>query len=224
MPILVSLTQFFIRTLARVLMLFLSKVEVKGKDNAEKTSRPLLIIANHKSYYDPLVIAVSLSVFSKVYPLRFIAKDQLFKGFLSRITFYLMGSFPTYYGNGLDKSLEIPVAILREKGTVVFFPEGKCIREEALGEGRMGAATLALKVPEAQILPMAISGSYKIGRIFNRPKVKTRIGEPFYLKDRINITGSTTAEEVTDLFMREIGKLYEPLAEKKLEKSRVYQT
>lgn len=190
-------------------MFFMSKMEVSGQENAELSSKPLLVISNHKSFYDPLVIAVSLKVFSKVYPLRFITKDAFFKNWFSRFIFTSMGSFPAYRGEGLDKSLEIPEKILKEKSALVFFPEGKCIREDMIGEGKVGAAILALKVPETQILPMAIRDSHKIGRPFRRPKVGVSIGKPFYLKDIMNVAPETSPEEATKEIMKVIRDLYE---------------
>jgi len=206
----IRFAQFILRILNKAIMpLFWAKVRIETKAQVEKINRPLLIIANHKSYYDPLLIADSLPVFSDAYPLRFIAKDQLFESPISAFVFRLMGSFPTYYGNGVEKSLETPYEILKNGGSVVFFPEGKCIREDGLGEGKPGAAILALKVPDIQILPIALRSSYKIGRLgfMKKPQVEVVIGKPFLLKDKINILDATP-EFVTDIFMETLRNLY----------------
>lgn len=203
-----GLVQFVIRILTRILMPFFFQLEVSGRERM-KLSKPLIIISNHKSYFDPLVIANTLPLFTTAYPLRFISKDQLFVNFISRWAFRLMGCFPTYYGSGLKKSLEIPAKILQQGGTVVFFPEGKCIYEERLASGKPGAGTLTLQQLDAQILPIAIRKSYKIKgvRLFGRPKVESIIGEPFYLKEKFDVSNAS-AESVSDFLMSEIGKLY----------------
>jgi 1-acyl-sn-glycerol-3-phosphate acyltransferase len=206
-PAIISFVQLAIRMLNKIVMpVFWAKVRVQTKPSTNKISGPLLIIANHKSYYDPLLIAQSLPWLSEAYPLRFITKDQLFENPVSNLVFRAMGSFPTYYGAGIDKSLQTPYEILTEGGTVVFFPEGKCIRQEELGEGKVGAATLALKIPDLQILPIAIHSSYKIG-FFKKPKIEIIVGEPFWLKDKVELS-QATPDSVTALFMNQIGNLY----------------
>lgn len=198
--------------LGRVVVPFLAKVEVVGRENAELVSKPLIIIANHKSYYDPLLIAVSLKIFSKVYPLMFIAKDQLFINPFSRFIFRSMGSFPVLYGAGRERSLETPVSILNNGGSVVFFPEARCIREERLGECKTGVTELALKVPEVCILPIAIRNSYKIKDIFSRPRVGIAIGKPFRFMDIIDEEKNPSPERVTEKLMNEIATLYSRLS------------
>ena len=203
-----SLSQLIIRTLGRVFMFFMARIRVRKLEGWQNSHKPLIVISNHKSYYDPLVIACSFPVTSKVYPLRFIAKDEFFTNLISTFIFWAMGAFPTYSGQGLDKSLAKPEHVLTNGGAVMFFPEGQCYREENLGAPKIGAAMLALRHPQAQIIPMAIHNSYKIGHAF-RPVIKTTIGQPFYLKDKIAVT--STPEQISEMFMREISNLYETI-------------
>lgn len=178
--------QFVIRLGSRILVRLLSRLTIEGRENFVKIAPgPLLIIANHKSYYDPTVIAAALPFFSSFNPLRFIAKDEFFMRPFMAFIFNLMGAFPARQGQGIDRSLELPERILRAGGTVVFFPEGSCIRDDSLGEGKIGAALLATRVPGLTILPMAIFGAYRIsGLRFSRPNVVIKIGEPFQLPNK----------------------------------------
>jgi 1-acyl-sn-glycerol-3-phosphate acyltransferase len=180
-------------------------LSVDGLKNVQNVSGPVLLVSNHKSYFDPLVIAAAFPIGSKVYPLRFIAKDEFFQNIISAAVFYSMGAFPTYYGQGIDKSLQEPKRILMNKGSVVFFPEGQCIRSDKLGDGKIGAALLAMKVPGVTILPMAIYGSHRIGKIFKKAEVRVNFGEPFKLK---SLAKGKTADELTELFMKRISSAY----------------
>ncbi len=202
-----SFTQILIRIIARVMQPFMAEIEVKSNGFDESSIKPLIFISNHKSYYDSLLIAYSFPFFSKIFPLRFITWDRFFENVFSRMLFKSMGCYPAYYGLGVEKSLEIPDKILQNKGAVVFFVEGSCFRDDVLHPVKPGAAILALKHPEAKILPFAIKNSYKIRNLFSRPKVQTAIGQPFYLKDKINMA-SATAESVSKIFMDEINMLF----------------
>jgi len=210
-----SLSQFIVRMLNKAVMPFFLNLRTELKAEKKALKGPLIVIANHKSYFDPLIIAGSLPMFSSVYPLRFIAKDQLFQNSVSRLFFWILGCFPVFYGTGKDKPLELPSNILEEGGTVVFFPEAKCIREESLGEPKIGAGILALRFPEIPILPIAIHGSYRVGHSgwFKRAMVKSVIGQPFYLKDKIDMS-TATPETAVEAMMHEITLMYEPMTTK----------
>lgn len=219
--VVIIVSQYLIRTLGRVFMFFMARIEVVGKYNAESSGRPILVISNHKSYYDPLVIACSFPLFSKVYPLRFIAWDKFFQKFFSRMAFRAMGSYPACYGQGIEKSLMMPGKILEEKGSVVFFAEGSCFRDDQLHPLKPGAAILALRHPDVWILPVAVSGSYRIGRPFRRPAVRFSIGEPFQL---MSVTSAnTTPEELNRIFTEKIEEVYDKAFHPVREKEKVYQ-
>jgi 1-acyl-sn-glycerol-3-phosphate acyltransferase len=207
------LVQVLIRLFAKLCMWPFFRLSGEGGQHALKVDGPVLVISNHKSYFDPLVIAAALPVNSSVYPLRFIAQDLFFGNFLSAAIFYSMGSFPTYYGQGIDKSLEKPTEILKEGGSVVFFPEGRCIRNDKIGEGKIGAATLAMRVPDVTILPIAIHGSHMIGRIFRPVQVRVCVGAPFKLKSVL--AKQATAEELTGIFMGKIEAVYSKANERR---------
>jgi 1-acyl-sn-glycerol-3-phosphate acyltransferase len=203
--------QWGIRLLSRAIMPFFFSLEVRGETGID-VSKPVIIISNHKSYYDVLILANSLNLNSKVYPLWFIAKDQFFTNPVSKFLFQIMGCCPSYYGHGLDRSLQTPKDLLRANQTLVFFPEGKCIRQELLGQPKPGTATLLLQMPDVQILPIAIRNSYKIGSagFFERAKVKSHIGKPFLLKEKIDIY-SANVNSIGDLLMSEIENLYKTI-------------
>lgn len=198
--------QLVIRLGSRILIRVLSNLTIEGRENFKNIpDGPLLIIANHKSYYDPVVIAAALPFFSRFNPLRFIAKDEFFQRPLSAFVFKLMGAFPAHQGEGLNKSLELPEKILRENGTVVFFPEGRCVREDKIEtKGKIGAAALAERFPRLTVLPVAIHDSYKIGK--GRPFVKIFVGAPFNYHDKVMLR--KTVDEATGLLIKEISDLY----------------
>lgn len=189
----------------------MSNVKIEGKEIAKQIKNgPLLIIANHKSFFDPLLIGTGLPFFSKLYPLRFMAKDVFFKSFFSDIIFRAIGSFPSYSGQGLDKSLKKPIKLLKHGRTVVFFPEGICIRDNTLGKARRGVGVLARQFPNIPILPIAIVNSHRILTDFlrlRRATVKVKIGKPFTYSE-LHINGNNAASQL----MLQVEKIFKEIA------------
>lgn len=199
--------QLVIRLGSRVLIRLLASLAVEGRENFRTIPEgPLLIVANHKSYYDPVVIATALPFFSRFNPLRFIAKDEFFQSPLSAFIFKLMGAFPAHQGEGINTSLRLPEEILKENGTVVFFPEGKCVRDDSLGPPKMGAAVLCKQVAGLVVLPIAITDSHKIASIFRRPKVRIKVGQHFRVPEGLEVEGAS------GMIMEKIAELYRQFA------------
>ena len=202
-------SQKILLSLAYFLLHLLGDLKIDGRENAKNIIEgPLIIIANHKSFLDPLIIGLCFPFFSKIYPLRFIAKDSFFKNPIGWIFYRSMGAFPACKGQGLSASLKIPSQILREGGSVMFFPEGIRIREDCLGQPKIGAAELASHFPEVPIIPMAIFNTHKVGHLgllYKRSRLRVKIGEPFVYNNK---AFRLPAETGIKVLMGEIEKNY----------------
>lgn len=167
---------------------------------------PLLIVANHKSYFDPLLVAGVLPLFYKYRPVYFFSKDELFLDKLSRYFFILAGAFPSFYGSGLDNSLRIPKKLLNERSTVIMFPEGRCIRSEELGSAKVGVGALASQVKDLVVLPLAIHGAYKIGWGMPwRLPIVTVVASAAFRADNLN---HSSDQELADQIMQAVSNIY----------------
>ena len=201
--------QKVVLTFAYFLLNIFAGLKIDGRENAKNIrGGPLLIIANHKSFLDPLIVGLCFPFFSKIFPLRFIAKDTFFKNPIGWVFYRSVGAFPACKGQGLAESLKIPSQILREGGSVMFFPEGIRIREDCLGRAKIGAAELASNFPEVPIIPIAIFNTHKVGHLgllYKRSRLRVKIGEPFYYNDR---AFQLPAETGIKILMGEIEKSY----------------
>jgi glycerol-3-phosphate dehydrogenase (NAD(P)+) len=158
---------------------FFVKVEVVGLENIKDLKPPVIVVANHKSYFDHWLLGftlVSNKVNSPFLPIRFFAADHFFKvwwtgwGILMKIN----GAFPARKGEGLGISLREPMEILKNRGTVIFYPEGGMVKTpNKIGEPKRGIGALALWSNE-KVLPVAIKGSDKLS-----DGVKIIFGKPF---------------------------------------------
>ncbi|MEK9209575.1 MAG: lysophospholipid acyltransferase family protein [Patescibacteria group bacterium] len=205
--------QKLLLTIAHFLLYVLADFKIEGKENARRiNSGPLIIIANHKSFLDPLIVGLCFPFFSEARPLRFMAKDVFFKNVIRRLFFKPLGCFPTFRGEGLGVSLKIPSQILEDGGSVIFFLEGVRVRTDGLGVPKVGAAALASWYPEAPILPIAIAETHKVGKfglIYKRPKVRVKVGEPFRYMEK---AFGYRAEDGIKVLMSEIEKNYRAIA------------
>jgi 1-acyl-sn-glycerol-3-phosphate acyltransferase len=209
--------QKLLLTFAYFLLHFFGDLKIDGREKVKNIiGGPLIIIANHKSFLDPLIIGLCFPFFSKIYPLRFIAKDTFFKNPIGWIFYKSMGAFPACKGQGMAASLKIPSQILREGGSVIFFPEGIRIREDCLGQPKIGAAELASRFPEVPIIPMAIINTHKVGHLgllYKRSRLRVKIGEPFDYGDK---AFQLPAESGIKILMGEIEKSYKEAPTRRL--------
>jgi 1-acyl-sn-glycerol-3-phosphate acyltransferase len=158
---------------------------------------PVILCSNHISNWDPPLIGVSCPR-----QVCFMAKEELFKipvlGFLIK----RLGAYPVRRGAGDRAAIRKTLEILGQNKVIVIFPEGHRSKTGELGEGKTGAALFALK-SEAQVVPMAIIGSYK----WFRP-LEVRFGEPIPLEEyRKQKITSQLLQELTDLIMERIDSL-----------------
>ena len=210
--------QKIVFTIAFFLLYIFEDLQIDGRENAKSIGGgPLIIIANHKSFLDPLIIGLCFPFFSKIYPLRFIAKDTFFKNPIGWIFYKSMGAFPACKGQGLAASLKIPSQILREGGSVMIFPEGIRVRKHCLGQPKIGAAKLASNFPEVPIIPIAIFNTHKVGPLgllYKRSRLRVKIGEPFGYKEK---AFQLPAETGIKILMGEIEKSYKETATGRLQ-------
>ena len=163
--------------LRAVLWLFthlICRYRVTGREHVPLEG-PLLIIANHLSWYDPFLISIVLR--RRVW---FFAKIEIFKwpiaGFLAQLT----GQIPVNRGAGDRAALVKGLAYLREGKALVIFPEGTVERQERMIPAHTGTAMLAMR-SGVTVLPIALYGTRRILRTFRIwfPKVCMKIGEPY---------------------------------------------
>ncbi len=202
----------FFQKITWIVMFFLTrfvhKFEVIGKENIENIKPPLIVAANHKSYWDHFFFGAAAAprFNSPFLPFRFLASDYLFKTFLG-IFIFLLGGFSNHKGRGLEISLKKPLAILKNNGALIFYPEGGMVREiNKIGEPKRGIGALALwsGVP---IIPAATVGTRD-----RRNGIKIIFGRPFFIKDLYKTQNKPYAEEdfikASRIIMGKIKELY----------------
>lgn len=137
---------------------------------------PVLIVANHGSYLDPLLVGAISNR-----PLRYLARSTLFRGAFGELI-RRMGAVPVERdGVGVGGSRTI-LAALAHGDPVLVFPEGTRSPDGRLGRLRPGVVRIAQR-SGAPLLPVWIEGSARAwpkGARVPRPRAVTvRVGEPY---------------------------------------------
>ncbi|MGQ4810181.1 2-succinylbenzoate--CoA ligase [Candidatus Entotheonellaceae bacterium PAL068K] len=152
--------------------------QVQGLERLPRPEGPCVIVVNHASYLDALVLLATLPG-----DIGYVAKQELATQFLSRLPMRRLGvefveRFDTQ--RGLDDTARV-VDTVRHGRTVVFFPEGTFGREPGLRPFRMGAFVAATQAG-VPVLPVAIRGTRSILRADQwfprRATIRVTVGTP----------------------------------------------
>ena len=135
-----------------------------------------LILSNHQSYLDPLLIGLPMQR-----PVSYIARDSLFRvpiiGWILRKTYVM----PINRDAAGTESVREAVRRMQAGYLVGVFPEGTRSTDGELGEIKPGFVALARR-SNLPILPVGIAGAYRVmpkgGLRFYCRKVRVVYGEP----------------------------------------------
>jgi 1-acyl-sn-glycerol-3-phosphate acyltransferase len=149
------------------------RLEVEGLD-ALPAEGPALVVANHDSHWDPLAVGVSAIRRRQI---KALAKSTLWDVRGLSPVLDGMGQIPIERGAGDAGALSRAIEELRSGSCIGVFPEGTRSRGEVL-RARSGVGRLALEVPEAKLVCVAIEGTSDLTGFPRRPRLRTRFFEP----------------------------------------------
>ncbi|HUB98957.1 MAG TPA: lysophospholipid acyltransferase family protein [Solirubrobacterales bacterium] len=135
---------------------------------------PLLLIGNHDSHWDPVMVGVGAI---KRRQIRALAKSDLWKIKPLAPILNGMGQVPIVRGAGDKEALSKAVEVLRAGACIGVFPEGTRSRGKVL-RARSGVGRLALEVPEAHVSLVAIEGTSDLTGFPRRPRLRLRFFDP----------------------------------------------
>ena len=167
------MSYWILRTAISVILKSFFRLKVEGLENLPQKTN-FIIVANHTSYLDPLLVMVAVP--RKIYC---VAARYLYKIFWLRWFLRKTETFPS--GRSSDKA----VYFLTKNKNVGLFPEGGCSHDGKLKKFKRGSALLALKTGRP-IVPCAILGAYRaFPKGVRFPKLflplKVKVGKPIYL-------------------------------------------
>jgi 1-acyl-sn-glycerol-3-phosphate acyltransferase len=135
---------------------------------------PVLIVPNHDSQFDPVLLAVGLR---RRRALRFLARGDLWKIFGLAPVMNGLRQIPIQRGAGDRNALDAAGQALRAGEAICIFPEGKLSLGERL-RARSGAGHLHAMAPEAPVVLASITGTTEYVRFPRRPRVNIELFAP----------------------------------------------
>jgi 1-acyl-sn-glycerol-3-phosphate acyltransferase len=148
---------------------------------------PVIIAANHISYFDPLCLAVFIDAAGR--EVRFLAKSELYRNPLLGWVLRSAGQIPVYReSRDAARSLQDAVAAMRAGAAVAIYPEGTTTRNPDFSpmKAKTGVARLAA-LTGAPVVPVGMWGAHllftrgKIGPFRRGIRVVVRAGPPMDL-------------------------------------------
>jgi 1-acyl-sn-glycerol-3-phosphate acyltransferase len=177
---------------------FCRPMTIEGRENLDGVNGPLLVIANHSSHFDTVIVLHVLP--RKIWGRLAIvaAADRMYrdkrKGMLHSLRY---NAFPITRGGGRE-ALAYSQWLTSNGWSLLIFPEGKRSRDGQLLPFRGGPSILALgqNIP---VLPIYIKGASDIlppGSPTSKPApVHVRIGKPFAFPEGTTIPEAKQAME-----------------------------
>lgn len=178
------------RSLAFVLWV-LYRVEVKGVENFHQAGDRVLIVANHVSFLDGMLLAVYLPKLPMFVVNTYMARNWWVKPFLLLMDYVTIDPANPLYVKSLIRAIE-------RDGPIVIFPEGRITVTGSLMKVYQGPSLVADKAG-ARILPVHLDGPQY--SIFSR--LKGVIRQRWFPPVRITILPSRAIEVPDDIRGRE---------------------
>lgn len=230
---LLALSHRILLGFGRFISRFLFVIQVHGREHIPRPNGALLLISNHFSWFDPVILSLALP-FAPAFLVATEAQERRWVAFFLR----LFEAIPIWRGQVDRTALRTAVEMLNREKVVGIFPEGginpelagRVAQGEVIPElrgnagrqkaelirGRSGAALLAV-MSNACILPVGLVGTERITgnlRRLRRTPITVCIGPPFGpLSIDPALTGQARRRQLdalTDEMMARIAELLPP--------------
>ena len=165
--------QFFygiVRPFARFIFKRWFVLSYEGLENVPNDGGNIFA-SNHRSYGDPVFIALNARV-----PISYMAKEELFKQnifFTWLIKFW--GAFPVVRGTGDTAVIDTSIEKLESGRNLAIFPEGTRSKTGEVGKGKNGVALIAA-VAQTKIIPVGIN--FEGEKLCRKKRIIVRYGKP----------------------------------------------
>jgi cytidylate kinase len=207
------LGSLILRVIARAII----RIRVEGDLSAIPESGPLIIVANHASSADPVLIGAFLN--GRLHrPLNWLGKRELVE--MPVIGWFMRQAaiHPVDRATADVGAFRTAIRVLESGNILTVFPEGTRSPDGVLQEVREGVAVLALR-SGAPVLPVGVADSDKVwpkGAMLPTPgrSITVRYGRPFVVADELpeSVKGNRreAKEAATRLIMSRIAELLPP--------------
>jgi 1-acyl-sn-glycerol-3-phosphate acyltransferase len=194
--------EFLMRFLSWIFVNIMYRIKVRGLENIPETGAAL-IVCNHVSFMDPLVIGGSVRR-----PVRFVMDHNIFNIPVMSFIFRTARAIPIAPAHedaaALQKAFDQIDAELADGEIVCIFPEGKLTKHGELNEFKKGVEKILDRRP-VPVVPMALRGLY--GSFFSRHDGKAPMSKPprrFWSRIEVVVTAPVHGEDASATGLQQI--------------------
>lgn len=185
----------------RILTSRLFDLKVYGLEHVPRRGGALLV-ANHQSYLDPIVVAVRLNR-----PVSFLAKSELFENRYFGWLIRSLHAFPVRQGEGDVGAVRETIRRVQEGHILNIYPEGSRCDDGEIAPLQHGIS-LIVRRAGVPIVPVVIDGAFEAWprhrRLFRAAPVRVMYGPPLHMNglkgremvERIDVTLRTMLAEL----------------------------
>jgi 1-acyl-sn-glycerol-3-phosphate acyltransferase len=148
---------------------WLLRMQVTGEEQVP-LSGPVILAANHRSFWD-----IPAHVVASPRPIAFMAKQELYRGPVTRWMWRVLGGFPVRRETADIRAIDTALALLERGEMVGVYPEGTRSRTGEMLPFLKGAAWLALRTG-APIVPCGLRGTERARGLRLRRRVRVAFG------------------------------------------------
>lgn len=157
------LRRLFALCVLRPIAIMMLGITVRGRENLPNAG-PAIIIANHNSHLDTLVL-LSLMPYRHIDIVRPVAAADYFlkNRYLAWFSLQILNILPLERGNAArgEDPLKESAAALDRGEILIVFPEGSRGAAEVMGKFKGGVARLKERYPEVPVVPVFLQGAGK---------------------------------------------------------------
>ena len=157
------LRRLFALCVLRPIAIMMLGITVRGRENLPNAG-PAIIIANHNSHLDTLVL-LSLMPYRHIDIVRPVAAADYFlkNRYLAWFSLQILNILPLERGNAArgEDPLKESAAALDRGEILIVFPEGSRGAAEVMGKFKGGVARLKERYPEVPVIPVFLQGAGK---------------------------------------------------------------
>ncbi len=166
------------------------RLQISGAENLPR-KLPFVIVANHASHLDVLVLAARLPVRLRDHIFPVAAGDVFFeRPGVSLFASLCLNALPIWRKRNCSHALaDLRQRLLSEPAGFVLFPEGKRSRDGTMDRFKPGLGMLVAGA-EVPVIPCHIAGAFEAAppgaRIPRWRKIKLRVGQPLHFAQTSN--------------------------------------
>jgi 1-acyl-sn-glycerol-3-phosphate acyltransferase len=194
--------EFLMRFLSWILVNIMYRIKVRGLEHIPETG-PVLLVSNHVSFMDPLVIGGSIRR-----PVRFVMDHNIFNMPVMNFIFRTARAIPIAPAHedpqALQRAFDQIDAELADGEIVCIFPEGKLTKSGELNEFKSGVERILERRP-VPVVPMALRGLY--GSFFSRRDGKAPMSAAprrFWSRIEIVVTAPVPGDDASATSLQKI--------------------